>query len=118
MTAIGIVAVAGSELLTAATFATNYDAQRSWYVGISGRCRVEAQFYVLWASIRVLVGRARIVSGRPRGGRRRPGGARRNSRARAGVALVHRRGVSTVVDALATGSLLAMMHARLAGSSR
>jgi peptidoglycan/LPS O-acetylase OafA/YrhL len=118
MTAIGIVAVAGSDLLTAATFATNYDAQRSWYVGHLWSLSVEAQFYVLWASIRVLVGRARmfpvalaaVVVG---------------PAARVGIHVLAPEwrwsigeAFPTVVDALATGSLLAMMHARLAGSSR
>jgi len=118
MTAIGIVAVTHSDLLTAATFATNYDAQRSWYVGHLWSLSVEAQFYVLWATTRVLVGRSRMFPVALAAVAAGPA-------ARVGLHVLAPEwrwsigeAFPTVVDALATGSLLAMMQAQLAGSSR
>jgi peptidoglycan/LPS O-acetylase OafA/YrhL len=118
MTATGIVAVTGSDLLTAGTFAMNYDAQRSWYVGHLWSLSVEAQFYVLWAAIRVLVGRSRMLPVALAALAVGPA-------ARVGIHLLAPEwrwsigeAFPTVVDALATGSLLAMLHPRLVASAQ
>jgi peptidoglycan/LPS O-acetylase OafA/YrhL len=108
--ATGLIALRPRDLLTAATFTMNYHADRAWYLGHLWSLSVEAQFYVLWAATRALVGRAGMLWA-----------------ALAGLALgpvtrvaVHvlapdwrwsiGEALPTVIDALAAGALLAVLH--------
>ncbi len=116
MAATGMLTVRRRDLIMAATFTMNYDADRSWYVGHLWSLSVEAQFYVGWAALRVLVGRLRMFWAAI--GALVLGPAARVTihvfapewRWAIGEAF------PTIVDALATGGLLAMLQPRLASS--
>ncbi len=114
--AAGVLALHPRDLLMSATFTINYDAHRSWYVGHLWSLSVEAQFYVVWAVVRVLVGRSRMfwvaVAAL---------GAGPASRVAIHVFAPDWRwaigeAFPTIVDALATGGLLAMLQGPLARS--
>jgi peptidoglycan/LPS O-acetylase OafA/YrhL len=111
--AVGLIALRPRDLLMAATFTMNYHADRAWPLGHLWSLSVEAQFYVTWAVLRAFVGRAGMLWV-----------------ALAGLALgpvtrvaVHLfapdwrsligEAFPTVVDALATGALLAILHDKL-----
>ena len=114
--AAGIVVLRPRDLLMAATFTMNYHADRAWYLGHLWSLSVEAQFYIIWAIARMLVGRNGMFWV-----------------AAAGLALgpvtrvaVHvlapdwrwaiGEAFPTIIDALATGGLLAVVHEKLARS--
>jgi peptidoglycan/LPS O-acetylase OafA/YrhL len=54
----GIVALHQDDILRAATYTTNYDEGRSWFVGHTWSLSVEEQFYLIWPAV-VLLARSR-----------------------------------------------------------
>jgi peptidoglycan/LPS O-acetylase OafA/YrhL len=113
---MGVVVVEPRDLLSALTFTTNFDADRSWYVGHLWSLSVEQQFYLCWPILLVVVGRSRMAWA---------AGALLiiGPLARVGLhvfAPEYRWAIGeslpTVIDALACGGLLATLHDRLAGS--
>jgi len=114
--AAGVIVLLRRDLLMSATFTMNYTAERSWYVGHLWSLSVEAQFYVGWAVLRILAGRSRM--------RGVAVGALVAAPARVAIHLFapHWRSaigeaLPTIVDALAAGGLLAMVHQQLASSA-
>jgi peptidoglycan/LPS O-acetylase OafA/YrhL len=118
MAATGTLALNARDLLLAATFTMNYDARPSWYVGHLWSLSVEAQFYISWAVLRVLVGRPRMFWAAI-------GALATGPAARVTIHVLAPdwqwaigEAFPTIVDALAAGGLLAILQAPLAGSQR
>jgi peptidoglycan/LPS O-acetylase OafA/YrhL len=114
--AAGIVVLRPRDLLMAATFTMNYHADRAWYLGHLWSVSVEAQFYVLWAVMRGLVGRGGMFWVAL-------GGVALGPVTRVAVHVLAPEwrwaigeAFPTVVDALATGALLAVLHDKLTTS--
>jgi peptidoglycan/LPS O-acetylase OafA/YrhL len=115
VSALGIISLMPGDVIHALTFSSNFDHTRSWFVGHLWSLSVEEQFYLLWPVIFVWLRRRAIwVAG-----------------AAVLVAPVSRtvmhlwfpewrwaisESFPTVMDALATGCVLAMSHDRLARS--
>jgi peptidoglycan/LPS O-acetylase OafA/YrhL len=114
--AAGVLTLQPRDLVMSATFTMNYDVQRSWYVGHLWSLSVEAQFYVMWALTRVIVGRSRMVWAAVAALAAGP-----VCRVAIHVFAPEWRwsigeAFPTIVDALATGGLLAMLQRPLASS--
>ncbi len=58
--AFGMLVVDSRDLRSAVTFTTNFEANRSWYVGHLWSLSVEQQFYVCWPVLLILLGRSRM----------------------------------------------------------
>jgi peptidoglycan/LPS O-acetylase OafA/YrhL len=112
--AAGLIVVDSADLVSAVTFTTNFDASRSWYVGHLWSLSVEEQFYLCWPVLLVVAGRSRMLWVAS-------GALVIAPLARVGIHVfapewrwIVGESFPTVVDALATGSLLALLHERLA----
>jgi peptidoglycan/LPS O-acetylase OafA/YrhL len=56
---IGWVTLVPGDILHALTYTVNYHSERSWYIGHSWSLSVEEQFYLLWPTVLLLIGRRR-----------------------------------------------------------
>jgi len=116
--ALGAVSMGTLDFLTAATYTTNFNHERSWYAGHTWSLAVEEQFYLLWPFVMKLLA---------------PRGARVAALAAMAAAPIIRIGLYrfvpsmragigesfvTVADTLATGSLLALMSDELGQNRR
>jgi peptidoglycan/LPS O-acetylase OafA/YrhL len=117
MAGVGMLVLRSGDLLMSATFTMNYAARRSWYVGHLWSLSVEAQFYVSWAVLRILVGRSRMLAAAI-------GALVAAPAARVAIHVLAPEwrwaigeALPTIVDALAAGGLLAMLHDRLASNA-
>jgi peptidoglycan/LPS O-acetylase OafA/YrhL len=117
LNASGMIGLHQSDVLTASTFTMNYHGDRSWYLGHLWSLSVEAQFYVCWAALRVFAGRSRMfwiaVAALAVGPAARVGTYVMVPEWRWSIG----EAFPTIVDALATGSLLAMLQGRLSSSA-
>jgi peptidoglycan/LPS O-acetylase OafA/YrhL len=114
--AAGIVVLRPRDLLMAATFTMNYHADRAWYVGHLWSLAVEVQFYIVWAVMRRLVGRGGMfwvaLAGLALGPMTRVAVYVLAPEWRSAIG----EAFPTVIDALATGALLAVLHDKLTRS--
>jgi peptidoglycan/LPS O-acetylase OafA/YrhL len=117
MGAAGVIVLQSRDLLMSATFTMNYTAERSWYLGHLWSLSVEAQFYVGWAVLRILVGRSRLRAAAV-------GALATAPAARVAMHVIAPQwrpaigeALPTIVDALAAGALLAILHQQLGRSA-
>jgi peptidoglycan/LPS O-acetylase OafA/YrhL len=59
LAAVGFVSLMPGDLFAAATYTTNFHAERSWWTGHLWSLAVEEQFYILWPLLLVALGLAR-----------------------------------------------------------
>jgi peptidoglycan/LPS O-acetylase OafA/YrhL len=118
MSALGMLTLEPRDLLMASTFTMNFHATRSWLVGHLWSLSVEAQFYVCWAVMRVIVGRIRMLQIAVLAIAFGP-----IARVAIHIYMSEWRwsigeALPTVIDSLAMGSLLAMVQGALASNPR
>ncbi len=115
---LGWIALKPGDLLHSATYTINYHQNRSWYVGHIWSLSVEEQFYLLWPA-------ALLWLGRDRGLKVAIGVMLLAPLARVGTWYFFRglepsigESFPTIMDAIGTGCLLALVRARLDQNER